>query len=197
MIVKHKHDSLINIIHYLATWRLPRTISYSYPRVAAIRIDVDSAEENPITTTCTVPTPVQVCPTYAFCGQSLRKWQPFTSRRQIWTEPTASEKKMAPDTIHSTPLIDLRVHTQFLSQVNKWSSRLKSSFCRWQVTRLTRPISPVCNRYVQYLLAGTNPSVLNRHRQGLQPWRYRLSTYHSPTFPTNCLSFPPKGPARS
>jgi hypothetical protein len=46
MIVKHKYDSLINIIHYLATWRLPRTISYSYPRVAAIRIDVDSAEEN-------------------------------------------------------------------------------------------------------------------------------------------------------
>jgi hypothetical protein len=43
-------------------------------------------------------------------------------------------------------------------------------------TRLTGPISPVCDRYVQYLLTGVNPSVLNQHRRGLQP---------------------PKGPARS
>jgi hypothetical protein len=30
---------------------------------------------------------------------------------------------------------------------------------------------PVCNRYIQFLLTKTNPSVFNRHRQGLQPWR--------------------------
>jgi hypothetical protein len=59
-----------------------------------------------------------------------------------------------------------------------------------QLLQLTRPRSPVCDRYVQYLLAGANPSVLNRHRRGLQPWRCRLATYHSPTFPTNCLHFP-------
>jgi hypothetical protein len=29
-------------------------------------------------------------------------------------------------------------------------------------------------------------------RRGLQPWRCRLATYHSPTFPTNGLHFPPK-----
>jgi hypothetical protein len=40
-----------------------------------------------------------------------------------------------------------------------------------------------CHRYIQYLLAGVNLSVLNRHRQG--PWRCRLSTSHSPTFPTD------------
>jgi hypothetical protein len=68
----------------------------------------------------------------------------------------------------------------------------------WQpATRLTGPISPACDRYVQYLLAGANPSVLNRHRRRLQPWRCWLSTYHSLTFPTSYLPFPPKGPTRS
>jgi hypothetical protein len=32
---------------------------------------------------------------------------------------------------------------------------------------------------------------------GLQPWRCRLTTDHSPTFATSYLHFPPKGPARS
>jgi hypothetical protein len=36
-----------------------------------------------------------------------------------------------------------------------------------QTTRFTGLISPICDRYVQYLLAGVNPSVLNRHRRGL------------------------------
>jgi hypothetical protein len=74
---------------------------------------------------------------------------------------------------------------------------VKPNINRWHATRLTRPISPVCNQYVQYLLAGANPSIINRHRRGLQPWRCRLSTYHSLTFLTSCLPFPPKGPARS
>jgi hypothetical protein len=36
-----------------------------------------------------------------------------------------------------------------------------------QLHQLTRPITPACDRYVQYLLAGDNPSVLNRHSCGL------------------------------
>jgi hypothetical protein len=51
------------------------------------------------------------------------------------------------------------------------------------IYRFTRPISPTYDQYVQYLLVGANPSVLNRHKRGLQPWRYRLATSHSPTFP--------------
>jgi hypothetical protein len=57
--------------------------------------------------------------------------------------------------------------------------------------RFTGPISPARDRYIQYLHVGANPSVLNWHRRGL---RCRLSTYHSPTFPTNGLHFSPKGP---
>jgi hypothetical protein len=61
----------------------------------------------------------------------------------------------------------------------------KASIYQWPTTRLTGPISPICDWYVQYLLAGANRTVFNRHRRGLQPWRCHLSTYHSPNFPTN------------
>jgi hypothetical protein len=54
-----------------------------------------------------------------------------------------------------------------------------------QLHQLTGHITPVCDRYVQYLLAGANSSVLNRHMRRLQPWRCWLTTYHSPTFPTD------------
>jgi hypothetical protein len=59
------------------------------------------------------------------------------------------------------------------------------------------PHIPACDQYVQCLLMGANPSVLNRHRQGLQSWRCRLFTYHSPTFPINDLHFPSKGLTQS
>jgi hypothetical protein len=73
----------------------------------------------------------------------------------------------------------------------------KPTFYWRPASRLTGPISPIWDRYVQYLLTGANPLVLNQHRRGLQPWRCRLATSHSPIFPTDCLHFPPKGPARS
>jgi hypothetical protein len=73
-------------------------------------------------------------------------------------------------------LTDSQVRIQFLSQANQWSSRLKTSFYRWHVTRLTEPISPACDQYVQYFLTGANPSVLNRQRRGWQPWRCCLAT---------------------
>jgi molybdopterin-guanine dinucleotide biosynthesis protein A len=66
-----------------------------------------------------------------------------------------------------------------------------------QLHQLTEVITPACDRYVQYLLTGANPSVLSRHIRGLQPSRCRLSTYYSPTFPIDGLHFPPKGPVRS
>jgi hypothetical protein len=67
-----------------------------------------------------------------------------------------------------------------------------------QLHQLTRSITPACDRYVQYLLAEANPSVLNRHRLGLPPWRCRLSTHHSLTFLTDGPPpLPLKGHARS
>jgi hypothetical protein len=66
-----------------------------------------------------------------------------------------------------------------------------------QLHQLTGLITPACDRYVQCLLVGANPSVFNTQRRWLQPWSCRLSIYHSRTFPTSGLHFPPKSPARS
>jgi hypothetical protein len=74
---------------------------------------------------------------------------------------------------------------QFLSKHSHWSSALKPSTYWRQATQLTGSISPACDQYIQYLLKGANPLALNRHRRGLQPWRYRLTISHSPTFPTD------------
>jgi hypothetical protein len=51
-----------------------------------------------------------------------------------------SREKGLPTQFIAHRLTDPRVHTQFLSQVNPWSSRLKPNFYRWQATRLTEPI---------------------------------------------------------
>jgi hypothetical protein len=87
---------------------------------------------------------------------------------------------------------DPRVHTHLLSHNNQWGNGEKTSFCWQPATRLTGLISPSCDRYVQYLLVGANPSVLNWHRRGATAL---LSTYHSPTFLTDGLPFPPTGPS--
>jgi hypothetical protein len=105
-------------------------------------------------------------------------------------------RKGASDTIHSTPA-DRSVGPYLVSLLSQpMKQGHKPSSCQWPPTRLTGPISPTCDRYIQYLLAGANPSVLNRHRRWLQPWRCQLTTYYSPTFPTSCLHFPPKSPGR-
>jgi hypothetical protein len=56
---------------------------------------------------------------------------------------------------------------QFLSQHSHWSSTLKPNICQQHATRFIGVISPTCDWYVQYLLTGTNPLVLNRHRRGI------------------------------
>jgi hypothetical protein len=92
---------------------------------------------------------------------------------------------------------DLLVRTQLLSHNSQWSSGEKSSFCWQPTTRLTSPISPACNRYVQYMLVGANWTVLNRHRWGLQSWRYWLVTYPLPDLPNQLSPLSPSGPTRS
>jgi hypothetical protein len=94
-------------------------------------------------------------------------------------------------------LTDLWVRIQFLFRANQWSSGESQNIYQQLATWLTGPISPACDRYIQYLLAGANSSVLNRHKRGLQSWRCRLATYHSSTFPISYLPFSPKGFIRS
>jgi hypothetical protein len=83
-------------------------------------------------------------------------------------------RKRAPDTIHSTPT-DRSMGSYSVSQLSFSPKTVieavgaKSIFYWWPTTGLTRPISLACDRYVQYLLTGANPSVLNRHKRGIQP----------------------------
>jgi hypothetical protein len=63
--------------------------------------------------------------------------------------------------------------------------------------QLTGPISLACDRYVEYLLMGANPSVLNRHRQGIQHWKCQLATYPLPDLPNQLSPFSPSGRTRS
>jgi hypothetical protein len=60
-----------------------------------------------------------------------------------------------------------------------------------QLHQPTVPISPACDRSI--LARGANPSVLNRHRQGLQPWRCWLATYPLPDLPNQLSPLSPSG----
>jgi hypothetical protein len=89
------------------------------------------------------------------------------------------------------------IHTQLLSHNSQRAVREKSSSCWQPTTRLIGPISPACDRYVQYLLVGANWMVLNWHRWGLQHWRCRLATYPLPDLSNQLSPLSPNGPARS
>jgi hypothetical protein len=176
--------------------RLPQISGYSYPRVAAIQIDVHPAAENPTNMTCMLPTPVHVRPAYAFCGRSpyvatfhaiINRFEQVHCTQEEWLSTQSTARR----------LTDSWVHTELLSHNSQWSSGEKSSFCRQPTTRFTGPISPACNRYVQYLLAGASQTVLNRPRRGLQPWRCWFATYPLLDLPNQLSPLSPNGPARS
>jgi hypothetical protein len=123
-------------------------------------------------------------------------WQPFTSHQQRRMDPTAPEKKGS----WHDPQLDWVVHrsaTQFLSQHSHQSSNESQTSIDNMLHWFTGPINTSMRSVRSILAHGANSSVLNRHRLGLQPWRCRLATYHSPTFPTDGLHFTPKGPAWS
>jgi hypothetical protein len=170
---------------------------YSYPRVAAIQIDVHSAGKNPIHMTCMLPPLIHVYPAYTSYEQSTYVTIFHESSTKL-SRVTAPEKK---GSRHNPQYIGWPIHGSVPSFL------LKPTLKQWGQSqasidgRLLGLLSPyhqhVIGTFNTYLRGGGNPLVLNRHRWRLQPWRCRLSIYHSPTFPTSCLSFPPKGVVRS
>jgi hypothetical protein len=60
-------------------------------------------------------------------ANSPHTWQPFARRRQIWTDPTAHEKKGSRHNPHHAQLTDPRVRTQLLSRASQWSRGHKAS----------------------------------------------------------------------
>jgi hypothetical protein len=131
-----------------------------------IRIDVHFAGENLTNTTRTLPTPVHIHSAYASCG-----WSPYVATfHESSTElskPTASEKKGSQ---HNPQRTGWPIHgsvPSFSPEPANQAVRVKPRIYQRSTTRFTGSISPACDQYVQYLLTGTNSSVLNRHRRGL------------------------------
>jgi hypothetical protein len=137
---------------------LAQISSYSYLRVTTIRIDVHPVGENPTNMQCTLPTSVHARPTYAFCRQS-----PYVTTFR-WLLRSRN-KHLHPEEVLATK--------DRLAQPSSWVASFllpcdspgvgERGFSPMvtQLLQLTGPISSVCDRYVQYLLAGANPSVLN------------------------------------
>jgi hypothetical protein len=132
---------------------------------------------------------------YASCA-SPRTWQYFTLTQQSSTD-SLLPRKSAPDSTSQLGWVAHETRLNFSPNTTIDAVHLSQTSVDEQATRLTRRISPARNQYVQYLLAGANPLVLNRHRRGLPLWRCWLATYHSLTFPIDGLHFPSKGLARS
>jgi hypothetical protein len=183
----------MQLISYVKTATNKR---YSYPRVAVIWIDVHPVgETQPTHHTHPTLSPRMVLD-HTYLMRSTHS-NLLRSHRQSWAGSLLPRKRTS-HIIHSTMadrstgLYPVSLPSQPMKQ---WGA--KSTFCWWSATRFTGLISPACDRYVQYLLAGVNPSALNRHKRGLQPWRCQLSTHHPLTFPTDYFHFPPNGPAQS
>jgi hypothetical protein len=150
----------------LSTWWLPQTSGYLYLRVAAIRIDVHHVGENPNNTPHMLPTLVHACPTHTFCGQSpyvtTFHWLPRSRNRPLHPEEVLTIKNRLAQS-------SSWVTSSFLPCDSPGAGERGFGPMVTQLLQLTGPISPTCDRYVQYLLVGVNPSVLNRHWRGLQP----------------------------
>jgi hypothetical protein len=161
-----------------------------------IWIDVHPAEENSINTSRTLLTPVNVHLVYASYGWSSFVATFHESSIEFSWSTTPEKKGFWHNPQRGGWLIRGFVPSFSPEPANK-AVGAKPSIYQRSAIRLTGPILQACDRYIQYLLMRVNPSVLNRHRQGLQPLRCWLFIYHSPIFPTSCLPIPPNGPARS
>jgi hypothetical protein len=160
-----------------------------------IRIDVHPAGENPINTIHMLLTPFHIRSTYVSYEQSTYVATFHESSTEL-DRVTAPEKKgFRHNPQHAGWPIRRSIPSFSPESTNEVVE--KATHLSTEATRLTGPISPACDRYVQYLLMGANRTVLNRHRRRLQPWRCRLATYPLLDLPNQLSPLPPSGPAQS
>jgi hypothetical protein len=120
------------------------------------------------------------------------------SRQSSCPKDSLFLRKKAPVLIHST-LADRSVSlSPIFSPITVIEAvHLSQTSVEDILHQFTRPISPACDQFIQYLHMWINPSILNRHRWGLPPWRSRLSTSLSPSIPIEGPPLSPNGPVRS
>jgi hypothetical protein len=175
--------------------RRPQTSVYSYLRVTTIQIDVHPAGKN-------WPTrhmhPCSVCVWSLTIrishGQRIVIFHVAINRVE---QGHCSREKGLPTQSTARWLTDPRSVPNFSPKATIEAVGTKPTFCWESATRLTGPITPACDQYIQYLLTGPNSSVLNWYRRG-----YNLggvSFPHHTLRPSQVmvLRFPPKGPIRS
>jgi hypothetical protein len=125
---------------------------------------------------------------------SPHTWHPFTGSHEVETWPYTLEEVLATKDRLARP--SSWMASFLLPGDSPGVGERGFSPMVTQLHQLTGPISPACDRYVQYLLAGVNRTVLNRHRRGIQPWRCRLATYPLPGLPNQLSPLSPNGPDR-
>jgi hypothetical protein len=141
-----------------------------------------STGENPTNTTRMLPTPVHVHPAYASCGRSPYVATFHESSTEL-SRPTAPEKKSPQHNPQYTGWSICGSVPSFSPEPANQAVGAKPSIYQWPTTRLTGLISLVCDQNVKYLLTGTNPLILNRHRRGLPHIKPRNSHSTLPTLP--------------
>jgi hypothetical protein len=130
---------------------------------------------------------------YTLRGKTWSIWHIRFSRQSVY----ASYGRSPYMTTFQPGWVVRETHLSFSPNTTIEAVRLRQTSVDEEATRLTGSISLACDQYIQYLLAGVNSSVLNRHSRGLQPWRCRLVTHQSLILPIDDLYFSPKCPTRS
>jgi hypothetical protein len=164
-------------------WR-PQTSGYSYPRVTMIWIDVHPAGKTRPTRHTHPTLSPRMVPDHMYLTRSTHS-NLLHSHQQSWAGPLHSRKK---GSRHNPQHNGWPIHgsvPSFSPKTTIEAVGAKPTFCWRPATRLIGPISPTCDRHIQYLLVGVNPSVLNRHRRGYNLGGAGFPPSHSLIFPTD------------
>jgi hypothetical protein len=138
--------------------------------------------------------------TYARCTLPVggpHTWQPFTRHWQIWTDPTAHEKKGSQHNPHHTGWPIRGFVPSFSPEPANEAGGVSQAPDGDQLLGLS-------GLYHRHAIGMFNTSSWGPIHQSLTDTGggyilggAGLPHTHSPTFSTSCLPFPPKGPARS
>jgi hypothetical protein len=101
-----------------------------------------------------------------------------------------SREKGLPTQFPAHRLTDPRVHTQFLSRANQWSSGENQTSINSRLLGLPGPYHQYAIGTFNTCLWGPTERSLTDTGGGYNLEGAGLPHTHSPTFPTNCLSFP-------
>jgi hypothetical protein len=138
--------------------------------------------------------------TYARCTLPMggpHTWQPFMRHRQIWTDPTAPKKKVSR---HNPQHTGWPIHGSIPSFSPKPANEaggISQVPSDDQLLGLPGPYHRhAVGTFNTYSRRSTHRSLTDT-AGGYNLGGADLPHTHSPTFPTSCLPFPPKGPAWS